>query len=254
MKRKPIVVGNWKMFGTQRSIAGLLGGLLDSLEDEQGVELVVCPPALYLPLCQSTLAATEISWGAQNLCAYDGENGAYTGEISAAMLADLACTYVIVGHSERREYQCETDELIAEKFILAQSQGMQPILCVGESLQQREAGETLAFIASQIEAVVAKSGIEAFNEALIAYEPIWAIGTGLSATPEQAQEVHASIREQIAKHSAEIADKLRILYGGSVKPDNAAQLFANPDIDGALVGGASLKAKDFTVISKAAVE
>ncbi len=249
--RSPLVVGNWKMYGCTDDVRSLLEGLCkEELPAKAGV--AVCPPFPYIGFAQALLADTGIAWGAQNLCANSAAEGAFTGEVSASMLVDMKCRYVIVGHSERRTYYHDTDDLVAEKFINAQSTGLEPILCVGENLEQREAGETLAFVEQQILAVLDKVGIEAFEKAVIAYEPIWAIGTGRTASPEQAQEVHAHIRSVLAKKDELIADNMSLLYGGSVKAENAAQLFAKPDIDGALVGGASLKAADFAAICRAA--
>lgn len=252
--RRGLVVGNWKMHGSRASIAALVDGLRSGLVGAGPVgdsaEVAVCPPAVYIAQVAEALGGTNIGWGGQNLS--DQPEGAFTGEVSASMLADLGCRYVIVGHSERRTLYGETDQVVAGKFVAARAGGLSPILCVGESLAQREAGETLDWIRRQLEAVVDVAGVSAFSDAVVAYEPIWAIGTGKTATPGQAQQVHAHIRAVIATHSAGVAENLQILYGGSVKADNAAQLFAQQDIDGALVGGASLKADDFIAIVSAA--
>ena len=255
--RQSLVIGNWKMHGGLSENDKLLSELLSLLSrKEMGSGLksaaVVCPPALYLAEVSAKIAGSEISLGAQNVCAESADSGAYTGEISAEMLVDVGAAYVLVGHSERREYYGESDDVVANKFSQAQSAGLIPVLCVGENLGQREQGETLAFISSQIKAVVEKVGMHSFGKAVIAYEPIWAIGTGETASPEQAQEVHAHIRQEMAGLDEQIAEKLQLLYGGSVKADNAASLFSMADIDGALVGGASLKAEEFSAICKAA--
>ena len=252
MGRKSLVVGNWKMFGNQEMLLSCFKGLSIDLGAVNGCEVAVCPPTIYLKQCGDMLEESQISIGAQDLCGYAVDKGAYTGEVSAHMLEDMACTFVILGHSERREYQKESDELVAQKFNLAQQANLTPILCVGESLEQREAGDTLDFVGRQLDAVLKANGIDAFESACIAYEPIWAIGTGLSATPEQAQEVHAFIRHKLSESNPKTAEKVQILYGGSVKPGNAAALFAEPDIDGALVGGASLTAEDFAAICQLA--
>ena len=249
--RRSLVVGNWKMHGSVASVTELLAGLKVELVDFDQASVAVCPPYVFIPQIANSLQGSAIAWGSQNLS--EQPEGAFTGEISASMLAEFNCQYAIVGHSERRTLYADSDDVVAAKFIAAQASGITPILCVGESLEQRENGETLAWVEQQLNAVVTAAGIDAFANAVIAYEPIWAIGTGKTATPEQAQEVHAHIRRVIAANNQVVADKIQILYGGSVKADNAAELFANDDIDGALVGGASLKANDFAAICKAAV-
>ncbi len=251
--RRNLVVGNWKMHGSSASIDTLLSGLHEQLAtvSSDQVGIAVCPPSVFIAPVSKLLAGSMIACGAQNVS--DQQEGAYTGEVSATMLADLGCQYVIVGHSERRTLFGESDADIAAKFLAVQSQGLTPILCVGESLAQREAGETLSWIEQQIKAVVAVAGIEAMASSVIAYEPIWAIGTGKTASPEQAQEVHAHIRQVLAATNSSVAQGLQLLYGGSVKADNAAELFGKQDIDGALVGGASLKAEDFAAICVAAI-
>ncbi|WP_353573368.1 triose-phosphate isomerase, partial [Candidatus Albibeggiatoa sp. nov. BB20] len=213
-------------------------------------EVVVCAPFVYLQQVSESLKDTKIAYGAQNVSEQD--NGAFTGEVSTCMLNDFSCKYVIVGHSERRSLYGETDELVAEKAAKAQADSLIPIICVGELLEQREAGETEAVVARQLDAVINANGIASLNNAVIAYEPVWAIGTGKTASPEQAQAVHAFIRGRIAEQDAAIADKVQILYGGSMKPANAAELTAMQDIDGGLIGGASLKAEDFLAICQAA--
>lgn len=241
--RRPLVAGNWKMHGSRVET----GALLDELIQQQGAgltaEVAVCPPFVYLQEAARRLKESNIALGAQDVCAEP--NGAFTGEISASMLKDVGCRYVIVGHSERRALYHEDDKLVARKFVAAQGQKITPILCVGELLEQRERGETPAVVARQLDAVVAVAGISAFADAVIAYEPVWAIGTGKNATPQQAQEVHAFIRGRISARDDKIGAQLRILYGGSVKAANAAELFEMPDVDGGLVGGASLRADEF---------
>ena len=249
--RRSLVVGNWKMHGSKSGITGLIDGIKTGLS-EPAAAVAVCPPALYISQVADSLAGSVIAWGAQNLC--DQPQGAFTGEISADMLADLGCRYVIVGHSERRALFGESDELIAAKFRAALECDITPILCVGESLEQREAGEALSWIEGQLTSVIDSVGIEAFARGVVAYEPIWAIGTGKTATPEQAQEVHAHIRGVLAAHSEAVATGMQILYGGSVKAANARELFVRDDIDGALVGGASLQAEEFVAIVNAATD
>jgi len=248
-KRRPLVAGNWKMHGSRAENTALLDGILSQL-NVTNVDVLVCPPAVYVAEVAAKLQGKGIAVGAQSLCAE--AVGAFTGEVSAAMLKDVGCSYVLVGHSERRSLYAEDSALVARKFVAAQTQGLVPVLCVGETLQQREAGQTFAVITEQLDAVVKAAGIAAFAAAVVAYEPVWAIGTGLTATPEQAQEVHAFIRQSLAKLNADVATGVRILYGGSVKGANAAELFTKPDVDGGLVGGASLKADEFLKICAAA--
>ena len=250
--RKTIVAGNWKMNGTSESIETLLAGLVAGTSAVDGLVTLVCPPAVYLSQVKARLGEAPILVGAQNVSAQP--SGAFTGEWSLAMLRDLGCDYVILGHSERRSLYGETDAQVADKVAATLDAGLIPIICVGETLAQREAGETLSLVAAQIDAVIQRVGIEGFASAVIAYEPVWAIGTGLTATPEQAQEVHAAIRAQLAGSNAAIADKLSILYGGSMNAGNAAELLAQEDIDGGLIGGASLKADEFLTICAAAAE
>jgi triosephosphate isomerase (TIM) len=247
--RQPLIAGNWKMNGTRASAEALLSGVIAGASTISKTEIVVCPPFPFLSLGEQLLAGTPVKLGAQNVCTKDV--GAYTGEVSAAMLAEFGCRYVICGHSERREYYGETDAIIAEKLTACASQGMIPILCVGETLQQREQGLTEDVIAGQLDGVIGQIGIDAFNQAEIAYEPVWAIGTGMTATPAQAQDVHAFIRQRIAERSQTIAEKIRILYGGSMKAANARDLLSQADIDGGLLGGASLVAADFLAICQA---
>jgi len=248
--RKPLVAGNWKMYGTRAENAALVRGLLDLLQPGARAEVLVCPPFVYLWETGRLLKDSEVAMGAQSVCAES--LGAFTGEVSGAMLRDVGCRYVLVGHSERRQLYGESDSLVARKFMAAQAQGLVPVLCVGETLEEREGGRTNEVVARQLEAVLSVSGVGSLASAVIAYEPVWAIGTGRTASPEQAQEVHAMIRGKVAALDATIASSVRILYGGSVKASNARELFAMADIDGGLVGGASLKAEEFAQICAAA--
>ena len=250
--RKILVAGNWKMNASSAMVEELLDGLLEGTRDGRNVDMAVFPPFPYIAQARSMLDGSVIAWGGQNL--NPAEKGAHTGEVSASMLLDFGCRYVLVGHSERRTLYGESDQDVAERFAAALAAGLHPVLCIGETLQEREAGQTEAVVARQIDAVLAKSGIAAFAQATVAYEPVWAIGTGKTATPEQAQAVHKFIRDKFADLDAIIAGQLRILYGGSVNGSNAADLFAREDIDGGLVGGASLKADDFLAIIRAAAE
>lgn len=248
-ERRPLVAGNWKMHGSRAENTVLLNALLAQLDASQ-VEVMVCPPFAYLAEIAARLADSAIAVGAQSVCAE--ALGAFTGEVSAAMLKDVGCRYVLVGHSERRNLYHEDSALVARKFVAAQSGQLIPVLCVGETLAQREAGATFAVIREQLDAVVSVAGMAALASAVVAYEPVWAIGTGRNATPEQAQEVHAFIRQSLAARDAGVAAAMRIVYGGSVKAANAAELFAQPDVDGGLVGGASLNADEFLKICAAA--
>jgi triosephosphate isomerase len=248
--RRPIVAGNWKMHGSRAENARLIEALTAQFPVESPAQCIVCPPVVYLADVGRMLRDTQIELGAQSVCA-EGQ-GAFTGEVSAAMLKDVGCTYVIVGHSERRALYAEDNVLVARKFVAAQSKSLIPIFCVGEQLSERESGQTNEVIAKQLDAVLELCGASAFANAVIAYEPVWAIGTGRVATPDQAQEVHAFIRGRIAARDAKIATEARILYGGSVKAGNAAELFAMADVDGGLIGGASLKADEFLAILAAA--
>lgn len=249
--RKPFVAGNWKMHGSKAFITDLMNGLNQQATEIQNVDMAVCPPALYIAQVQSELTASNLKVGAQNM-AEEATQGAFTGEVSCAMLKDMECTYVVLGHSERRSIYGETDAQVANKVSVALEGGVTPILCVGETLAEREAGVMEKVIAEQLDAVIAKVGVAAFENVVIAYEPVWAIGTGVTASPAQAQEVHAFIRDKLARLNRAVAEKVIIQYGGSVKPDNAAELFAQADIDGGLIGGASLNANDFMAICKAA--
>jgi len=238
------------MHGSRAENLELIESLLLDLPAEGEAELIVCPPFVYLWEVGRLLKDSEIELGAQSVCAEP--IGAFTGEVAAAMLRDVGCTCVIVGHSERRTLYREDDSLVARKFVAAQSQRLRPILCVGETLEEHEAGRTLDVIGRQLGTVIDVAGVAALATAMVAYEPVWAIGTGKNATPDQAQSVHAFIRSLIGGHDAKIAGGLRVLYGGSVKAGNAAELFAMPDVDGGLIGGASLKADEFVRICAAA--
>jgi triosephosphate isomerase len=245
-----LVAGNWKMHGDVSGNRELVAGILDGAPDAANVKLLVCPPFPYLASVAAQLEGRDVALGAQNVSEH--EKGAYTGEVAPAMLRDSGCEYVIVGHSERRSLYAETSVQVSAKFKATLAAGLTPILCVGETLEEREAGRTEGVIDEQLGAVVEENGIEAFAGAVIAYEPVWAIGTGMTATPDQAQDVHRYIRTMLDEANAEIAGNVQILYGGSVKGDNAAGLFSMPDIDGGLIGGASLKADDFLAIAAAA--
>jgi triosephosphate isomerase (TIM) len=248
--RRPIVAGNWKMHGSRTETARLIEELLARSPAEPAADCVICPPYVYLQEAGRLLRGSAFGLGAQDVCA--DTQGAFTGEVSAAMLKDVGCEYVIVGHSERRLMYRESDQLVARKFSAAQGKGLTPILCVGEQLADREAGRCDEVIQRQLDVVLELCGAGALEHGVIAYEPVWAIGTGRNATPEQAQEVHAFIRARVAARDARIAGATRILYGGSVKAGNAAELFAMPDVDGGLIGGASLKADEFLAILAAA--
>jgi triosephosphate isomerase len=248
--RRPLVAGNWKMNGSRETIKELLDGIKQGLQSVNQTEVAVCPPYVYLAQVQSELQGTQVALGAQNLS--DKVSGAFTGEVSPEMLLDFQCQYAIVGHSERRALYGESDEFVARKFANAKDFKLVPILCIGELLEERESGQTEAVVARQLDAVLDEVGAAGLKDAVIAYEPVWAIGTGKTATPEQAQEVHAFIRSRLAAQDENIAANIRILYGGSVKASNAAQLFGMQDIDGGLIGGASLNAEEFLAICQAA--
>ena len=246
--RRTLIAGNWKMNGSFASNAGLLDGVRAGAAAVSG-ELAVCVPAPYLAQVQSALSGSPVRWGAQDVSAH--ERGAFTGEVSAEMLLEFGCSYVIVGHSERRSYHAESDELVAQKAQRALASGLTPIVCVGETLEEREQGATDAVVSRQLAPVLDAMRTQ-LASMVIAYEPVWAIGTGKTATPEMAQQVHARLRAMLAERHAESAQQVRILYGGSMKPDNARDLLAKPDIDGGLIGGASLNASDFLAIAHAA--
>lgn len=248
--RTKLVAGNWKMNGSLGETATLIRSLSASLGADMPCDVAVFPPFVHLQQAAGVLRGTGIDLGGQNLCAAD--SGAFTGEVSGAMLKDIGCRYVIVGHSERRSLYGEDNETVATKFQAAQKHGLTPVLCVGESLEEREREVTEEIVGGQLSAVIAAAGVGALNDAVIAYEPVWAIGTGLTATPDQAQAVHAYIRGMIRGEDDTISDSIRILYGGSVKSSNAEDLFSMPDVDGGLVGGASLEAAGFADICRAA--
>jgi triosephosphate isomerase len=246
--RSVLIAGNWKMNGSMESVIELVEGIKAGASGN--AKLAVCPPAVYLMKVGGMLDGTDIGLGAQNVC--DQEAGAFTGEISAAMIKECGAQYAIVGHSERRALYQESDELVARRFSMAISSGLIPILCVGETLQEREQEITEKVVARQLDAVIEQQGISVIEQSVIAYEPVWAIGTGKVATPEQAQAVHRNIREKLAALDANVAEKVQILYGGSMNPANAGELLSQPDIDGGLIGGASLKAADFLAIGQSA--
>jgi triosephosphate isomerase len=250
-ERKPLIAGNWKMNGSLAASRELVDALVAGVAGAGHADMLLCPPAPYLQAVRQWIGASGIGLGAQNLSEHV-EPGAYTGEISGRMLADVGCTYVIVGHSERRALYGETDDVVAKKFVAAQAAGIKPVLCVGETLDERETGQTEQVVARQVGAVVDRAGASAFGSAVVAYEPVWAIGTGRTATPAQAEEVHAVIRAMVAARDATIAAGLIIVYGGSMKASNARELLAMQNIDGGLVGGASLDASDFLRIFHAA--
>ncbi|MCP5144312.1 MAG: triose-phosphate isomerase [Gammaproteobacteria bacterium] len=248
--RRPLVVGNWKMNGSLGSARSLAGAVCAGVADLPGVEVGLCPPFVLLPLVGELVKGTPVLLGAQDMSEY--ASGAYTGEVSGAMLAECGCHFVILGHSERRHIFGESDQRVASKFLAASNAGLVPILCVGETIEQRRAGQTEAVVLAQLDAVLASAGDDALSRCVVAYEPVWAIGTGETATPEQAQEVHALIRQRLTARDVLLGGQTRVLYGGSVKPGNAAELMAMPDVDGGLIGGASLVAEDFLHICEAA--
>ena len=249
--RRPLVAGNWKMNGDTESTISLVNGIADGRAEVTNAEVLICPPYILIPRAADALnGRDDILLGAQDLDI--NKNGAFTGQISASMLVDAGCKYVIVGHSERRAIYGESDQDVADKFKVAQEGGLTPVLCVGETLEERESGETEAVVARQIQAVIDVVGINQLDNAVIAYEPVWAIGTGKTATPEMAQEVHKFIRGMLAALNGDIAEKLRILYGGSMNAGNAESLIRMTDIDGGLIGGASLQAESFLAICMAA--
>lgn len=251
--RKKLIAGNWKMNGSlaanQTLLSGIKTGLAATLQADRA-QVLVCPPALYLAQMQLELQGTGIAFGAQDVSVHN--SGAFTGEISAQMLQEMGVSHVIVGHSERRAYHAESNELVAQKVVQVLAAGMCPILCVGETLEQRESGATESVVAAQLQAVLDLLSAEQLARLVVAYEPVWAIGTGKTATPEMAQQVHAYLRQLLQNFAGELAQAVRILYGGSMKPDNARELLAQADIDGGLIGGAALKATDFLAIVAAA--
>ncbi|MRX27766.1 triose-phosphate isomerase [Kangiella sp. HZ709] len=250
MTRQTLIAGNWKMNGDSQFIGELMSDIKGRLDSDWQHQILVSVPSLYLTKVKELAADTNIAVGAQNLS--QQSNGAFTGEISGSMLADVNCQYVLVGHSERRSLYGESSTIVAEKYQAALDNDVVPVLCIGETLEEREAGTTMTIVKGQLDAVIEKSGIESIAQGVIAYEPVWAIGTGKTATPEQAQEVHAEIRAHLAQFDVDVAEQTQILYGGSMNPTNAEQLLAQADIDGGLIGGASLKAEQFIAICKAA--
>lgn len=247
--RRKLVIGNWKMFGRLARNQSLLEGVMAGVRDLRNTDAAVCVPYPYLAQAQSLLQGSAVAWGAQNMSHHD--EGAYTGEVAAGMLVEFGCKYVLLGHSERRGLYHESDETVAMKFDAAIKAGLKPVLCIGETLEERESGITEEVVARQLDAVINRAGVKLLEKAVVAYEPVWAIGTGKTASPEQAQAVHAFIRQRVAKLDAHFAQGLCILYGGSVKAANAAELFSMEDIDGGLIGGASLVAEDFVAICRA---
>jgi triosephosphate isomerase len=245
-----MVAGNWKLHGSRESAKSLSSEVAKGLSS--GVDVLICPGFAHLADVSGSIQGSGLLLGAQNCSAH--ESGAYTGEVAAGMLAEFACTHVIVGHSERRQLFAESSDTVAAKAMAVIKAGLTPILCVGETLQQRESGQVEAVISEQMDALLGLGGAAAFEKTIVAYEPVWAIGTGKTASPEQAQDVHAMIRDKIGRLDSACSDKLRILYGGSVKPDNAANLFSQTDIDGGLIGGASLDAQAFLAICQAGSE
>ncbi len=250
--RRKLIAGNWKMNTDRASAVALAKGIVGGVDKYKAVDLLVCPPAVYLTFVAEVVRGTSVALGAQNM--YHEGNGAFTGELSAAMLKDVGCSHVILGHSERRHILGETDAAVNKKTLAALAAGLVPIVCVGELLAEREANKTAAVIRSQFEGSLAGVSAEQIEKVVIAYEPVWAIGTGKVATPQQAEEVHADLRKLLTeRYNGQSAAKVRILYGGSVKASNAGELLAQPNIDGALVGGASLKADEFLGIAAGAV-
>lgn len=247
--RQAMVAGNWKMNGSRASVKELVDGINAGLGGVTA-EVVVCPPFVYIPYVVGATSESAVKVGAQNMC--DQDSGAYTGEVAGPMLKDIGCDYVIIGHSERRAMYGESDEVTAIKYGAVLKNGLKPIFCIGETLEEREQGITEEVVGRQIDAILEAEGVASLANAVLAYEPVWAIGTGKTASPEQAQDVHAFIRSKISALDAGIAEGLRILYGGSMNPGNAAELCSQPDIDGGLIGGASLKSEDFLVICNAA--
>ncbi len=249
--RTPLIAGNWKMNGTVESSQQLISALCSGVAIDSDPIMLICPPFPYLHTAAAALKDEAVVLGAQNIAMEPG-TGAFTGEVSGLMLKNCGCEYVIVGHSERRALFGETDAMVSNKFIIAQTQGLKPILCIGETLEERETGQTQAVIQRQIHKVIDYAGPAAFGSAVVAYEPVWAIGTGLTATPDQAQEAHSFIRSLISEQDATIASLMQIIYGGSMKSENAKELLAMEDVDGGLVGGASLNAEEFLAIFRAA--
>ncbi len=251
MARRPMVAGNWKMHGSMAMTDELVAGIAAAVAEMNNVDTLVCPPYPFIAAAFSRAGTSGLAVGAQDVCEQTGQ-GAFTGEVNGSMLKEIGCNYALVGHSERREYYAEDDQKVAQKYIAAQSADLVPVLCIGETQSEREAGQTEAVLTRQLRAVIDLAGIASFANAVVAYEPVWAIGTGLTASPDQAQDTHAFIRGIFASEDAIISRDLRILYGGSVKPGNASELFSCADVDGGLIGGASLEAESFTAICAAA--
>jgi triosephosphate isomerase len=247
---RPLLAGNWKMNGSLASITELMNGIKSGLSEVTNADMAVCPPASYIPAVSELIGDANIGLGSQNVC--DQPSGAFTGELAPSMLKEFNCGYAIIGHSERRSLYGESDELVAKRFAMAVESGLIPLFCIGETLEEREGGVMEQVVSRQIDAVIDTQGIEAIGKCVIAYEPVWAIGTGKTASPEQAQAVHAYIRGKLAALNADVAEKVQILYGGSMNAGNASELLSQPDIDGGLIGGASLKAEDFLAIGKSA--
>jgi len=248
--RRTLIAGNWKMNGSLSSIEELINGIKDGLADVTNADMAVCPPAVYISKVNELIGDANIGLGSQNVC--DQESGAFTGELAPSMLKEFNCSYAIIGHSERRSLYGESDELVARRFAMAVQSGITPLFCIGETLEERESGIMEDVVSRQLDAVIDTQGIDAIGQCVIAYEPVWAIGTGVTASPEQAQAVHAFIRAKLAAMSAEVAEKVQILYGGSMNAGNAKELLSQTDIDGGLIGGAALKAGDFLAIGKSA--
>ena len=248
--RRTLIAGNWKMNGSLSSIEELINGIKGGLTDVTNADMAVCPPAVYISKVNELIGDAKIGLGSQNIC--DQESGAFTGELAPSMLKEFNCSYAIIGHSERRSLYGESDELVAKRFAMAVQSGITPLFCIGETLEERESGVMEDVVSRQLDAVIDTQGIEAIGQCVIAYEPVWAIGTGVTASPEQAQAVHAFIRSKLAALSTEVAEKVQILYGGSMNAGNAKELLSQPDIDGGLIGGAALKAGDFLAIGKSA--
>lgn len=248
--RRTLIAGNWKMNGSLSSIETLINGIKNGLAEVANADMAVCPPAIYIPKVNELIGDANIGLGSQNIC--DQEAGAFTGELAPSMLKEFNCRYAIIGHSERRSLYSESDELVAKRFAMAVKHGITPLFCIGETLQERESGVMEDVVSRQLDAVIDSQGIDAIGQCVIAYEPVWAIGTGVTASPEQAQAVHAFIRNKLAALSEDVAAKVQILYGGSMNAANAAELLSQTDIDGGLIGGAALKADDFLAIGKSA--
>ncbi len=248
--RRTLIAGNWKMNGSLSSIEELINGIKDGLADVTNADMAVCPPAVYISKVNELIGDSAIGLGSQNIC--DQASGAFTGELAPSMLKEFNCTYAIIGHSERRSLYGESDELVAKRFAMAVQSGVTPLFCIGETLEERESGIMEDVVSRQLDAVIETQGVEAIGQCVIAYEPVWAIGTGVTASPEQAQAVHAFIRSKLAALNEDVAAKVQILYGGSMNAGNAAELLSQTDIDGGLIGGAALKAADFLAIGKSA--